>query len=90
MRHFSDSSHSSNHASSAPATDSSYQGDLLTVEQAAAYLHLSASSIRSSIREGSLKAFRVAGLRKVLISRTALHALLQPTISESKARTTSE
>jgi excisionase family DNA binding protein len=38
-------------------------GDLLTVEQAAAHLQVSPSSIRSYIREGRLKAFRVAGLR---------------------------
>ena len=52
--------------------------DLLTVEQAASYLHLSTSSIRSYIREGKLKAFRVAGLRKVLIQRSDLMALLEP------------
>ena len=52
--------------------------DLLTVEQAANYLHLSTSSIRSYIRQGELKAFRIAGLRKVLIPRTALLALLEP------------
>ena len=51
---------------------------LLTVEQAANYLHLSTSSIRSYIREGKLKAFRVAGLRKVLIQRSDLMALLEP------------
>jgi excisionase family DNA binding protein len=55
-----------------------HQIDLLTMEHAAAYLHLSTSSIRSYIREGSLKAFRVAGLRKVLIPRLELYALLQP------------
>ena len=55
--------------------------DLLTVEQAADYLQLSASSIRSYIREGKLKAFRVAGLRKVLIPRTELLSLLEPTHS---------
>jgi excisionase family DNA binding protein len=53
--------------------------DLLTVEQAAACLHLSESSIRSYIRQGRLKAFRVAGLRKVLIARHELWALLEPT-----------
>ena len=51
---------------------------LLTVEQSANYLHLSTSSIRSYIREGKLKAFRVAGLRKVLIQRSDLMALLEP------------
>ncbi len=53
--------------------------DLLTVEQAADYLQLSTSSIRSYIRQGRLKAFRIAGLRKVLIPRAELLALLEPT-----------
>lgn len=53
--------------------------DLLSVEQAAGYLQLSVSSIRSYIREGKLKAFRVAGLRKVLIPRAELLRLLEPT-----------
>jgi excisionase family DNA binding protein len=57
--------------------------DLLTVEQAAQYLQLSPSSIRSYIRQGKLKAFRVAGLRKVLIARAELLALLEPTSSGS-------
>ncbi len=52
--------------------------DLLTVEQAANYLQLSTSAIRSYIRQGKLKAFRVAGLRKVLIPRAELLALLEP------------
>ena len=52
--------------------------DLLTVEQAAAFLQLSQSSVRSYIREGKLKAFRVAGLRKVLIARSELMKLLEP------------
>ena len=60
--------------------------DLLTVEQAAQYLQLSQSSIRSYIRQGKLKAFRVAGLRKVLIARAELLALLEPT-SASRAST---
>ena len=59
---------------------------LLTVEQAAQYLQLSPSSIRSYIRQGKLKAFRVAGLRKVLIARTELLALLEPTISSNAQR----
>ena len=57
--------------------------DLLTVEQAAQYLQLSPSSIRSYIRQGKLKAFRVAGLRKVLIARAELLALLEPTTSSN-------
>jgi len=52
--------------------------DLLTVEQAANYLQLSQSSIRSYIRQGKLKAFRVAGKRKVLIPRDELLKLLEP------------
>jgi excisionase family DNA binding protein len=52
--------------------------DLLTVEQAAAHLQVSQSSIRSYIRQGRLKAFRVAGLRKVLIPRDELLSLLEP------------
>ena len=52
--------------------------DLLTVEQAANYLHLSTSSIRAYIRQGKLQAFRIAGLRKVLIPHAALLALLEP------------
>ena len=54
------------------------QQELLTVDQAAEYLQLSASSIRSYIRAGNLKAFRVAGKRKVLIHRTELLKLLEP------------
>lgn len=53
--------------------------DLLTVEQAAAFLHMSPSSIRAYIRQGNLKAFRIAGKRKVLIARQSLMNLLQPT-----------
>ena len=52
--------------------------DYLTVEQAASYLQLSPSSIRSYIRAGKLKAFRIAGKRKVLILRADLLALLEP------------
>ena len=61
------------------APEAAEAADLLTVEQAAAYLQLSQSSIRSYIRQGKLKAFRVAGLRKVLIARHELLALLEPT-----------
>jgi excisionase family DNA binding protein len=56
--------------------------DLLTVEQAANYLPISASSIRLSIRDGRVKAFRIAGLRKVLIPRTEVLALLEPAAIE--------
>jgi hypothetical protein len=41
-------------------------------------LQLSAYSIRSYIRSGKLKAFRIAGKRKVLILRGDLRALLEP------------
>jgi excisionase family DNA binding protein len=56
--------------------------DLFTVEQAAIYLHVSQSSIRSYIRQGRLKAFRVAGLRKVLIARHEVLSLLEPAHAE--------
>lgn len=59
--------------------------DLLTVEQAANYLQVSQSSIRSYIRQGRLQAFRIAGKRKVLIPKTALLALLEPARPEDVA-----
>lgn len=52
--------------------------DLLTVAQAAEYLQLSQSSIRSYIRQGTLQAYRIANKRKILIEREALRALLGP------------
>ena len=52
--------------------------DFLTVDQAADYLQVSPSSIRSYIRSGSLQAFRVAGKRKILIARSELLKLLEP------------
>lgn len=52
--------------------------ELLTVEQAAQYLQVSQSSIRSYIRQGRLQAYRIAGKRKVLIPRSALLDLLEP------------
>lgn len=52
--------------------------DLLTVEQAATFLQVSQSSIRSYIRQGRLEAYRIAGKRKVLIPRKALLNLLEP------------
>ena len=55
--------------------------ELLTVEQAASYLQLSQSSIRSYIRQGRLKAFRIAGKRKVLIPRNELLSLLEPAVA---------
>jgi excisionase family DNA binding protein len=64
-------------------SDKSATRDLLTVEQAAYYLQLSPSSIRSYIRQGKLKAFRVAGLRKVLIASSSVLALLEPAISSN-------
>ncbi len=57
--------------------------DLMTVEQAAEYLQLSQSSIRSYIRQGKLNAFRIAGKRKVLIPRTELLKLLEPARAET-------
>ncbi len=59
--------------------------DLLTVEQAAQYLQVSQSSIRSYIRQGRLQAYRIAGKRKVLIPRSALLALLEPARPEEVA-----
>ncbi len=59
--------------------------DLLTVVQAAEYLQLSPSSIRSYIRQGKLRAFRVAGKRKVLIPRHELLSLLEPARPEMRA-----
>ena len=59
-------------------TNSTDSRDLLTVDQAAALLQMSQSSIRSYIRQGKLSAFRIAGKRKVLIARPALLALLEP------------
>ena len=59
--------------------------DLLTVEQAAQYLQVSQSSIRSYIRQGRLKAFRIAGKRKVLIPRHELLLLLEPARPEEFA-----
>ncbi|WP_309707589.1 helix-turn-helix domain-containing protein [Armatimonas sp.] len=58
--------------------DDKTERDYLTVEQAASYLQLSQSSIRSYIRGGQLKAYRIAGKRKVLIQRGDLLALLEP------------
>ena len=52
--------------------------DLYTIEQAAGYLRVSQSSIRSYIRQGKMNAYRVAGKRKVLIPRTELLKLLVP------------
>jgi excisionase family DNA binding protein len=63
--------------------------DLLTVEQAAQYLQVSQSSIRSYIRQGMLKAFRIAGKRKVLIPRTELLLLLEPARNEITGAATS-
>jgi excisionase family DNA binding protein len=69
----------SNQSLSATKAEPSEPRDLLTVEQAADYLQLSTSSIRGYIRQGKLKAFRIAGLRKVLIPRAELLTLLEPT-----------
>jgi len=64
--------------------------DLLTVEQAAQYLQVSQSSIRSYIRQGRLQAFRIAGKRKVLIPKSALLALLEPARPGDVVTTVSE
>lgn len=52
--------------------------DLFTIQQAARYLQVSQSSIRSYIRQGKMNAFRVAGKRKVLIPKAELLRLLVP------------
>lgn len=52
--------------------------DLLTIEQAAAFLQVSQSSIRSYLRQGKMEAYRVAGKRKVLIPKAELVKLLVP------------
>lgn len=57
--------------------------DLFSIEQAAQYLQVSQSSIRSYIRQGKLKAFRVAGMRKVLIAKPELLKLLVPAREDS-------
>ena len=52
--------------------------DLFTIEQAAQYMKVSQSSIRSYIRQGKMNAYRVAGKRKVLIPKPELLKLLVP------------
>lgn len=52
--------------------------DLFTIAQAARYLQVSQSSIRSYIRQGKMDAYRVAGKRKVLIPKGELLKLLVP------------
>jgi len=66
--------------------------ELLTVEQAAQFLQLSQSSIRTYIRQGKLKAYRVAGSRRVLIPKAQLIALLEPATNQStkKSKPTEE
>lgn len=62
--------------------------DLFTIEQAALYLKVSQSSIRSYIRQGKMDAYRVAGKRKVLIPKAELLKLLvpaRPTTREAEA-----
>ena len=61
-----------------PQEHRSQEHDYLTVDQAAEYLQMSQSSIRSYIRQGKLNAFRIAGKRKVLIARGAVLGLLEP------------
>jgi excisionase family DNA binding protein len=63
--------------------------ELLTVEQAADYLQVSQSSIRSYIRQGMLKAYRIAGKRKVLIPRTELLTLLEPARNDTPNKSSS-
>lgn len=62
------------------------QDEFLTVAQAAQFLQLSQSSIRSYIRQGALSAYRVAGRRRVLIPRRELLGLLVPARSDRRLR----
>lgn len=71
------------HTATAATTAPADPDDLLTVAQAADCLQLSVSSIRCYIREGRLKAFRIAGQRKMLIPRKALLDLLEPALQAS-------
>ncbi len=57
--------------------------DLFTIQQAAHYLKVSQSSIRSYIRQGKMNAYRVAGKRKVLIPKPELLRLLVPARDET-------
>ncbi|CCW34384.1 DNA-binding protein, excisionase family [Chthonomonas calidirosea] len=59
---------------------STEERELYTVAQAADYLQLTCASIRSYIRQGKIKAFRVAGGRKILIPREELLGLLEPVV----------
>lgn len=52
--------------------------EFLTVSQAASFLQVSQSSIRSYIRQGVLRAYRIADKRKILIPRGDLLSLLGP------------
>lgn len=52
--------------------------DLMTVEQAAEFLHLSVSTVRSYIRERKLIALRVAGMRMIRVRRSEVEKLLEP------------
>jgi excisionase family DNA binding protein len=74
------SSDTTHHSTTHHSTTRDDTRTLLTVEQAADHLQLSTSSIRSYIRQGKLKAYRIAGRRKVLIPYQELLSLLQPTI----------
>jgi excisionase family DNA binding protein len=71
------------HQGHASDTYSPSAREWLTVEQAADYLQLSQSSIRSYIRQDRLEARRIAGKRKVLIHRSELLKLLEPARGES-------
>lgn len=71
------------HHSAVPDDHGAAAREWLTVEQAADYLQLSQSSIRSYIRQDRLEARRIAGKRKVLIHRSELLKLLEPARSDS-------
>ena len=46
--------------------------EFLTIEQAANYVQVRPSAIRSLLRQGKLKGFRPIGKRKILIRRSDL------------------
>lgn len=63
---------------------STEERELYTVAQAADYLQLTPASVRSYIRQGRIKAFRVAGGRKILIPREELRGLLEPAVLSAR------
>lgn len=56
--------------------------ELLTTEEAAAFLSVHPQTIRTYIRSGKLPAYRLAGERKIRIQQTDLLALLEPVVGD--------